>query len=97
MEYLLLEDIKRHLIIEHDEDDAYIAQLGNAVEASMPKILGRPLEELTDENCQLPADLYCAMMLYIGELYNHREMTSSYKLYDTGAMKALVGHYVRYK
>ena len=96
MKYLKLEDIKRHLIVEHDEDDAYLAQLGDAVEASMPKILGQPLEHLTYEEGNLPADLYRAMMLYVGELYNHREMTTSYKLYDTGAIRLLIGHYIKY-
>ena len=96
MKYLKLESIKKHLVIEHDEDDEYLAELGESVEEAMPKFLGQPLENLTDEDGKLPADLYRGMILFISKLYSQREPEVGYKLYDTGAIRLLIGHYIKY-
>lgn len=96
MQYLLLEDIKRQCVVEHDEDDALLTQKGNSVEAMMPHVLGQPLENLTDENGNLPADLYEAMLVKVNDYYTHRESKTGYALHDTGAMRSLLLHYVRH-
>lgn len=97
MQYLLLSDIKRQVVVEHDEDDALLTMMAEAVEAQMPRVLGRDsLDELTDENGLLPADLYLAMLMKVGDYYAHRESQTSYALHDTGALRSLLLHYVRH-
>lgn len=94
MQYLQLEDIKRQCVVEHDEDDALLTQKGNSVEAMMPHVLGQPLENLTDENGKLPADLYEAMLLKVNDFYTHRESKTGFALHDTGELRSLLLHYV---
>ena len=96
MKYLLLEDIKAQVIVEHDEDDALLVRMGEAVEAMMPHALGAPLDEYADENGMLPADMYLAMLMRVGDLYAHRESRSNFATYDNGALRSLLLHYVRH-
>lgn len=96
MRYLLLEDIKRQCVVEHDEDDALLMQMGAAVEAMIPHALGQNLDDLADENGNLPADLYLAMLMKVGDYYAHRESKTGFALHDTGEMRSLLLHYVRH-
>lgn len=84
------------VIVEHNEDDAQLTRMGKAVEALMPHVLGRPLEEYADENNNLPDDMYQAMLMKVGDLYAHRESKTSFALHDTGELRLLLLHYVRH-
>lgn len=97
MEYLLLSEIKKHLVIEHNEDDALLRMYGDAVEAFMPKMLGQPLDHYTDDAGNLPADIKAAMLICVADLYAHRESQTAYQLHPTGALEALLAHHVVHK
>ena len=96
MQYLTLTEIKKHLIIEHDEDDAQLVSMADAVEAYLPHVLGRPLSYYADEAGNIPADMRHAMLIDIADLYAHRESQTSYQLHDTEVRRRLLLHYVRY-
>lgn len=72
MRYLILEDLKKHLNVEHNEDDCYISQLGDVAEQALANQLCQPLEDVLVEG-QLPSPLLQALRLHVGTLYNNRE------------------------
>ena len=72
--YLSIDDVKRHLIIDHNDDDLYLADLITVAEAAVRRDLNLySLKEI--ENCSgmLPSCVTQAMLLLIGTLYNSRE------------------------
>ena len=94
--YILLEDIKRQCVIEHDEDDVLLTSMAKAAEDGMKGYLGRDLEEITDENGNLPQGVYQGLLMMVGEMYNHREVTVSYAQYENAAFRFLVQQYIKY-
>lgn len=95
--YLKIEDIKKQCVIEHDEDDALLKAMAEAAEDGMRGFLGREsLEEITDENGNLPAGVYQGLLMMVGETYNHREATVSYAQYENAAFRFLVQPYIKY-
>lgn len=94
--YILLEDIKNQCVIEHDEDDALLMSMAEAAEDGMKGYLGRDLEEITDENGNLPKGVYQGLLMMVGEMYNHREVTVSYAQYENAAFRFLVQQYIKY-
>lgn len=72
--YLTIQDVKRHLLIDHDDDDLYIADLITVAEDAVKTDLNLDsLCELEDETGMLPASVIQAQLLLIGTLYNNRE------------------------
>ena len=72
--YLSLADVKRHLIIDHCDDDKYIADLITVAEDAVKTDLNLDsLEEIEDETGMLPASVLHAQLLLIGTLYANRE------------------------
>lgn len=72
--YLSIDDVKRHLIIDHNDDDLYLADLITVAEDAVRRDLNLySLKEI--ENCSgmLPSCVTQAMLLLIGTLYNSRE------------------------
>ena len=72
--YIDLDTIKRHLIIDHCDDDLLLADLETVAEDAVRRDLNLySLKEI--ENCSgmLPACVTQAMLLLIGTLYNSRE------------------------
>ena len=94
--YLLLEDIKKQCIIEHDEDDAYLLKIASAAEGGMASHIGQSLEDVADENGNIPTPLYQALLMMVGEMYNHREVTVSYQQYENAAFRFLVQPFIKY-
>ena len=75
--YISLDDIKRHLIIDHNEDDQYLADLETVAEDAVRRDLNLySLSEIEDETGMLPASVIQAMLLLIGTLYANRESIS---------------------
>jgi len=79
MEYLRLEDIKKHLNIDaaFTDDDNYLTSLGTASEDVVSKYIDYPLSQLKDSSGDIPNALKFAMMLWIGTIYAVRESASS--------------------
>lgn len=72
--YLSLDDVKRHLIIDHCDDDKYLADLITVAEDAVKTDLNlNSLSEIEDETGMLPASVIQAMLLLIGTLYANRE------------------------
>lgn len=72
--YLSLDDVKRHLIIDHCDDDKYLADLITCAEDAVKTDLNLDsLCEIEDETGMLPASVLQAMLLLIGTLYANRE------------------------
>ena len=72
--YLTIDDVKRHLYIDHDDDNKLIADLITVAEDAVKTDLNLDsLEELEDETGMLPASVLHAMLLLIGSLYSNRE------------------------
>lgn len=94
--YLLLEDIKKQCIIEHNEDDAYLLAIAEAAEEGMASFIGQSLDDVSDENGMLPKALYQGLLMMVGEMYNHREVTVSYQQYENAAFRFLVQPFIKY-
>lgn len=70
---LTLEDLKKHLNIDHDEDDAYIEELISVAEDAVSTYVNRPLAELVDEKGKLKPAVRHACRLLVGTWYANRE------------------------
>jgi uncharacterized phage protein (predicted DNA packaging) len=70
--YVSVEDIKRQINVQWDEDDALIESMIRAAELSIEKTIGTPLSGLEKEG-ELPADLIHAIRLMVANFYEHRE------------------------
>ena len=72
--YLTIDDVKKHLYIDHDDDNRYIADLITVAEDAVKTDLNLDsLCEIEDETGMLPASVIQAMLLLIGTLYSNRE------------------------
>ena len=72
--YLTIDDVKKHLLIDHDDDNRYIADLITVAEDAVKTDLNlNSLCEIEDETGMLPASVIQAMLLLIGTLYANRE------------------------
>lgn len=96
MQYLTLPDIKKRLVIEHDEDDDLLVAYGGAAEEAMADFLGYSLDEIIDENGMLPKGIYEATIMLIQTMYNHRAAEINYKQYENAAFRVLTQGWVRY-
>lgn len=70
---LTLEDLKKHLNIDHDEDDAYIEELISVAEDAVSTYVNRPLAELVDDKGKLKPAVRHACRLLVGTWYANRE------------------------
>ena len=72
--YLTIDDVKKHLYIDNNDDDKYLADLITVAEDAVKTDLNLDsLEELEDETGMLPASVLHAQLLLIGTLYANRE------------------------
>lgn len=72
--YLSLQQVKQHLIIDHNDDDQYLADLITVAEDAVRRDLNiYSLKEIEDCTGMLPASVIQAMLLLIGTLYANRE------------------------
>lgn len=72
---MTLEEIKKHLNIENDfhDDDNYLLMLYGVAEETVAKHICCVLDDVLDDQGELPLPLSQAILLYIGDLYNSRE------------------------
>lgn len=75
--YLTVDDVKRHLIIDHNDDDLYLADLITVAQDAVRRDLNLySLHDIEDCSGMLPAAVIQAMLLLIGTLYANRESVS---------------------
>ena len=77
MNYITIDQVKSHLLINQDfhDDDAYLFSLIRVSQEAVEMYIDKPLSEISDENGKIPDSLRHAMLLFIGNLYDHREST----------------------
>jgi uncharacterized phage protein (predicted DNA packaging) len=71
--YLVLETVKKHINIDHNDDDEYLAILMDVTENSVEIEIGEPLSGLEDGEGNLPLRLVQAMEILIAHFYLVRE------------------------
>lgn len=75
--YIDLDTIKRHLIIDHDDDNLLLADLETVAEDAVRRDLNLySLKDIEDCSGMLPSCVTQAMLLLIGTLYANRESVS---------------------
>ena len=75
--YIDLATIKRHLVIDHNDDDILLADLETVAEDAVKRDLNLySLKEIEDCTGMLPASVIQAMLLLLGTLYANRESVS---------------------
>lgn len=72
MRFVTLEEAKKHLVVEHSDDDLYIESLVDTAEQAIENYLERPLDEILVGG-YLPAPVKHCIKLHIGTLYATRE------------------------
>lgn len=91
--------MKKHLNIDEDftEDDAYLYSLIQVAEQAVEMYIDKPLAEISDENDKIPDSLRHAMLLLIGNLYDHRESTITLNINEVPhAFQFLLDLYQKY-
>jgi hypothetical protein len=72
MSYVTLEQAKDHLRVDITDDDFYITDLISVAEAAVENEIGTTLLSNLESGV-LPKPLYQAILLMVGNLYEHRE------------------------
>ena len=70
---LTVDDLKKHLNIDHDEDDAYIEDLISVAKDAVETYINRPLVDMVDDEGKLKPAIRHACRLLIGTWYANRE------------------------
>lgn len=70
---ITVDDLKKHLNIDHNEDDAYIADLISVAEDAVETYINRPLVDFVDAEGTLKPAVRHACRLLVGTWYANRE------------------------
>lgn len=70
--YMTVEDLKKHLNVDHSEDDTYISDLIEVAEDYVATYLNAPLTEYVEDD-KLKASVKHAIRLLVGTWYANRE------------------------
>lgn len=70
---LTVVDLKKHLNIDHNEDDAYITELISVAVDAVESYLNRPISECVDADGNLRPAVKHACRLLVGTYYANRE------------------------
>ena len=68
-----IDDLKKHLNIDHNEDDAYIEELIAVAEDAVGTYLNKPLDDYMDAEGRLKPAIRHACRLLVGTWYANRE------------------------
>lgn len=74
--YVTIEEIKQHLYIDFEADDAMLADMIQASEEIIEKYLNTTFDTLLNENGTLPFPIKQSIKIMVGNLYNNRESVS---------------------
>ncbi len=87
MTTVTLEEAKLHMRVDHDEEDGYIMGLVAAAETHVANFLGDGLPD------PMPAPIKAAVLLLVGDLYEHRERQGDRSLTEGTAYSMLLASY----
>lgn len=96
MRFVTLEEAKKHLVVEHSDDDLYIESLVDAAEQAIENYLERPLDEILVGG-YLPAPVRHCVKLYVGTLYATRESVMYTSVNVMPAVALLLHGYKRFR
>lgn len=94
--YVTIDDLKKHLNVDHSEDDAQIRELEAVAEDAIATYLNKPLSDFCDttqcEHQQLKPAIRHAIRLLVGTWYASREDTvyASTSTLPTGVVSLLL-------
>ena len=71
--YVTVEELKKHLNIDFDDDNAYLVELAKVAQDMIATFLNRKLADMTDKDGCLPPAVRHALKLQVGNLYANRE------------------------
>ena len=72
MKYLTLDYIRQHSRIDHDCENDLLELYGNSAEEFVLSILGRSLDDLTEEYGGVPSPIIEATLMIVDNSYKHR-------------------------
>lgn len=72
-QYLTLPEAKKHLNVDHDEDDDFIVELIDVAEDFLSNLIHRPLYAVEESDGTLPPALRHALRMIVARLYADRE------------------------
>ena len=96
MRYITLELAKKHLVVEHNEDDTYIEHCITAAERAVENYVSAPLESYMCCGF-LPAALQHGILLVLGTLYSSRESVVYTSVSIMPAVQLLLQPYKAYR
>lgn len=92
--YLTLPEAKKHLNVEHEEDDDFITELIDVAEDQLSNLLGRDLDSVADEAGALPPSLRHALRMIVARFYADREGYRAGRMTELAfTIPALIGKY----
>lgn len=71
-----LEDAKKHLNVDFDDDNGYISTLIEVATERIESHLDIKFDDVFDDTDSIPKSIKHAILLLIGELYKNRELTT---------------------
>lgn len=99
--YIAVRDVKRHVNVDHDEDNGYLSELIEVAEVALSKLINTDLSDYVTHDAEteqdiLEAPLRHAIRLIVGNLYANRE-PASYAKANTVAftLSFLVAPYIK--
>lgn len=96
MRFLTLELCKKHVNVEHDEDDDYIESAATAAELAVENYLQCQLEDYLNPAGALPPDIMHGILLFFGSLYATREAFTSFDSKAQQSILALLNPRIKY-
>ncbi len=97
--YVTVEEIKQHLYIDFEADDAVLAEMINAAEEILEKYLNTSYSNVLNKDGTFPFPLKQAIKILVGNLYANRESVAfnavPYKI--PYSMEYLIQPYKNYK
>lgn len=92
--YLSIDDAKKHLNVEHDEDDDFISELIDVAEDHLSGLLNRQLVSVEESSGELPAALRHALRIIVARFYADREGYRPGRVTELPfALGSLIGRY----
>lgn len=70
--YVTVEEVKKHLNIDYEEDDQYLQDLIEAAEDAIERFIQQPFKDI-EVNATIPASIKHAIKLMVGGFYANRE------------------------
>lgn len=87
---ITLEQAKAHLRITHDDEDTAIQAMIEAATAAAADYLNLPVIDVIDD---MPAPVHAAILLGVGDLYEHRERQADRQLFANPTYERLLAPY----